>query len=266
VADPRALRTAETHGRLWGARAREWAELLEAHFLPVYEAVFDRAGLAPGMHYLDVGCGAGLGALRAAHRGARVSGIDAAADMLVIARARVPEGDFHLGDLEELPFPDRAFDLVTGFNAFQFAGNPEIALAEARRVAKPSANVVIVTWVKPEDTEAALLVVALKPMRPQVPRGAPGPFALSDKASLRALAERAGLTPLEGFEIDAPWTFPDLAAALRGLASAGGAVKAAELVGSAAVDRAHAEAIAPFRSSDGSYRVNARFRCLFARA
>jgi hypothetical protein len=42
-------------------------------------------------------------------------------------------------------------------------------------------------------------------------------------------------------------------------------VKAAELAGAAAVERVHAEAIAPFRSSDGSYRVNARFRCLFTR-
>ena len=265
MADPRALRTAETHGRLWGARARDWAELLEAHFLPVYEAVFDRAGLAPGMRYLDVGCGAGLGAQRAAKRGARVSGIDAAEEMLAIARERVPEGDFRLGELEELPFPDSAFDLVTGFNAFQFAGNPEIALTEARRVAKPSASVAIVTWVKPEDTEAALLVVALKPLLPPMPRGSPGPFALSDEAALRALAERAGLTPVDAFEIETPWTFPDLATALRGLASTGGAVRATELAGAAAVERAHVEAIAPFRLSDGSYRVNARFRCLFTR-
>lgn len=44
-----------------------------------------------------------------------------------------------------MPFPDHAFDLVTGFNSFQFAGNPAIALAEARRVAKPGAHVAIMT-------------------------------------------------------------------------------------------------------------------------
>jgi SAM-dependent methyltransferase len=259
------LKTAETHGRLWGARARDWSELLEPFMVPIYETAFDRAGLGAAMHYLDVGCGAGLACELAAQRGAKVSGIDAAADMLAIARERVAEGDFRRGDLEDLPFPDRAFDLVTGFNAFQFAGNPEIALTEARRVAKPGATLVIVTWVKPEDTEAALIVTALKPLLPPVPRGAPGPFALSNEAALRALVERAGLTPVDMLEVDAPWTFPDHDTALRALASPGGAVKAAELAGAAAVERVHAEAIAPFRSSDGSYRVNARFRCLFTR-
>ena len=265
MADSRALKTAAAHGRLWGAKARDWSELQEPFFLPVYEAVFDRTALGAETHYLDVGCGAGLAAHLAARRGTKTSGIDAAADMLAIARERVPEGDFRHGDIEELPFPDRSFVVVTGFNSFQFAGSPEVALREARRVAKPSGVVVIVTWAKPEGMEAAVLVYALKPLLPPVPRGAPGPFALSDESRLRSIAQRAALTPFDALEIDAPWTYPDHATALRALASPGGAVKAAELAGSAAVERAHAEAIARFRLSDGSYRIEARFRCLFTR-
>ena len=265
MADSRPLKTAEAHGRLWGAKARDWAELQEPFFLHVYEAVFDRAGLGAAMRYLDVGCGAGLAAQSAARRGAPISGIDASADMLAIARERVPDGEFRLGDIEELPFADRSFDLVTGFNSFQFAGSPDVALREACRVVRPSGIVVIVTWAKPEGMQAALLVYALKPLLPRVPRGAPGPFALSDESLLRSIAEGAGLTPFDAFEIDAPWSYPDHATALRALASPGGAVKAAELAGAAAVDRAHAEAIAPFLASDGSYRIEARFRCLFTR-
>jgi SAM-dependent methyltransferase len=265
VADSRALKTAEAHGRLWGAKARDWSELQEPFFLQVYEAVFNRAGLGAGTRYLDIGCGAGLAAELAMRRGAMVSGVDAASDMLAIARERVPHGEFSLGDIEGLPFPDRSFDIVTGFNSFQFAGSPEVALREARRVAKASGAVVIVTWARPEGMAAALIVYALKPLLPPVPRGAPGPFALSDESLLRSIAERAGLTPFDAVEIDAPWSYRDHATALRALASPGGAVKAAELAGPDAVDRAHAEAIAAFRSSDGSYRIEARFRCLFTR-
>jgi len=36
--------------------------------------------------------------------------------------------------MEGLPWPDGAFDVVTGFNSFQFAGKPVVALAEVRRV------------------------------------------------------------------------------------------------------------------------------------
>lgn len=44
---------------------------------------------------------------------------------------------------EALPFPDQVFDVVTGFNVFQYAANPEAALGEARRVARPGALVAV---------------------------------------------------------------------------------------------------------------------------
>lgn len=69
----------------------------------------------------------------AASLGARVSGFDAAEALLAIARERVPAGDFRLADLENVPFGSAAFDVVTGFNSFQFAGDPVRALMEARR-------------------------------------------------------------------------------------------------------------------------------------
>jgi hypothetical protein len=43
-----------------------------------------------------------------------------------------------------LPFSDHGFDVVTGFNSFQYAGNPIVALGEARRVTRPGGTVVIV--------------------------------------------------------------------------------------------------------------------------
>lgn len=110
----------------------------------------------------------------AAARGAQVSGLDAAEALLEIARRRAPQGDFRQGDLEELPFDDDSFDMVTGFNAFQYAGSPAVALAEARRVARPGGTVVIMTWSNPDGMEAASLVAAVRPLMPPPPPGAPG--------------------------------------------------------------------------------------------
>lgn len=257
-------KTSAQNGRLWGARAQDWADVQEGQFRTAYDAVFDACGLGQGTRYCDVGCGAGMAALLAHGRGAQVSGLDAAEGLLGIARTRVPSGDFRTGDLEDLPFADEQFDLVTGFNAFQFAANPMRALAEARRVVKPRGRVVVMTWGTPEGMQAAALVAALKPLLPPPPPGAPGPFALSQPSALRALAESAGLKPLDVFDVACQWAYPDLATALRGLGSSGVAVRAAELSGAQAVDDAHAAALAPLRQPDGGYRIGAAFRWLMA--
>ena len=259
-------KTGTVNGALWGARARDWAEVQEPQHRPAYELVFTRAGLTAGMRYLDVGCGTGLAVEMAAERGAEVAGLDAAENSLSIARERVPSGEFHVGDLEQLPFPDDGFDLVTGFNSFQFAGNPTAALAEARRVAKPGTRVAVMTWARLDEMEAALLVSSLRHLLPPPPPGSPGPFALSDEGVLRDLAWNAGLDPEEVFDVECPWKYPDLATALRGLGSTGVAARAIANSSEDAVHEAHAASLANVRQPDGSYRVRANFRCLFARA
>ena len=176
----------------------------------------------------------------------------------------MPAGEFHLGDIEELPFANATFDVVCGFNSFQYAATPSTALAEARRVTKPGGTVAVVTWGTPDGMEAASLIAALRPFLPAPPPGAPGPFALSDEAALRSFASAAGLTPVEVFDVAAPYAYPDLETAVRAFNSAGVAVRAMEHSGEQAVSDAHAKALAPFRQTDGSYRVRATFRCLVA--
>lgn len=265
MADDLKPTTSEINGRLWGVRAQDWADIQEGTVRPVYEAVLEHTHVQSGTRYLDVGCGAGMAAQIAASRGAEVSGIDAADALLAIAQSRVPGADFQQGDLEELPFADQAFDVVTGFNSFQYAGNPVVALTEARRVTKPDGSVIIMTWGKPEGMEAASLLAALRPLMPSPPPGAAGPFALSDETALRQFAADAGLDPIEVFDVDSPFIYADEATALRGLNSAGVAARAMENTSEQAVTEAHAKAIAPFRQSDGGYRVEATFRCLVAR-
>jgi SAM-dependent methyltransferase len=266
MTDPAQHRTSAINGPLWGARARDWAEVQEGQFAAGYDAVLAAAKVGAGTRLLDVGCGAGKAAMLAAGLGARVSGIDAAPLLLKIARERVPDGDFHEGDLEDLPFADAGFDVVTGFNAFQFAGNPTRALSEARRVTRPGGVVAVMTWGRPEGMEAASLVAALRPLLPAPPPGAPGPFALSDPDRLSDFAAKAGLTMREVIEGETHWTYPDLAAALRGLNSSGVAIRAAGLSGEDAVSEAHAAALGPFLQPDGSFRIGARYMALIALA
>ena len=256
--------TSEVNGPLWGARARDWAEVQEGQFAAAFHAVLAHAKVGPGTRHLDAGCGAGMATTLSASLGATVAGLDASEALLEIARERTPGGDFRQGDLEALPFDDDSFDLVTGFNSFQYAGDAAQALHEAGRVTRPGARIVIMTWGEPAGMEAAGHVAALKPLLPPPPPGAGGPFALSDEASLRAFAEAGGLTPLEMVDVDTPWHYPDLATALRGMASSGVAVKAAEHSGEDALTSAMTEFLKPFQKPDGSITFGASARYLVA--
>ena len=256
--------TSHANGRLWGARARDWAEVQEGQFAAAYHAVLAHAEVAPGTRHLDAGCGAGMAAALSASLGASVSGLDASEALLEIARERTPSGDFRQGELEALPFDDDSFDLVTGFNSFQYAGDAARALREAGRVTRPGGMIVIMTWGEPAGMEAAGHVAALKPLLPPPPPGVGGPFALSEETALRGFAEAGGLTPVEVVDVDAPWHYPDMPTALRGMASSGVAVKAAEHSGEAALTSAMIEFLALFQKPDGSVSFGARARYLVA--
>src|SRR5919201_3017611 len=141
--------SASRWGPLWGARPADWA-LTEDRQLPTYEAALRRVGLEPGQRVLDIGCGAGAFLRLVAARGGEPHGIDASETLVAFARTRLPDADLRVGEMEDLPWGDDTFDLVTGFNSFFFANDMVAALREAGRVAKPRAPVVIQVWGHPE--------------------------------------------------------------------------------------------------------------------
>jgi SAM-dependent methyltransferase len=257
--------SATVQGRLWSARAHDFT-LLEPMQTPLYEAALDDLGIGAGKRVLDVGCGAGLFTALAAARGATVAGIDAAAALVAIAQERLPGAALSTGEMEELPYADDSFDAVTGFNAFQFAADPAHALAEAGRVAQPGAPVLIATWGRPEQCEAAGYVKAVGGLLPPPPPGAPGPFALSEPGAVERFAASGGLVPGARREVVCVWTYGDDESLIRALGSTGFAVRAAEVAGPAAVADAIRAAAAPYRASDGGYRLENVFTYLVARA
>jgi SAM-dependent methyltransferase len=254
-----AVTTADVNGPRWSAGASVRAELYAHMSRPAWQAVADATGIGDGTRVLDIACGSGEFCRLAAERGASVSGIDAAEGMIEIARAMVP-GDFLVGPMERLPWSDGEFDLVTGFNAFQMAADMVVALAEARRVTRARGRVAICNWGRREDCQlrsVSQAIVALAPTPPPVTPGFGEPGVLED------LAHRAGLTPGETGEVDVPWSPPDLDTLQRALLSAGGGVLATvEHVGENTVRQVIAEAAAPYRRADGSYRFENKFRYL----
>jgi SAM-dependent methyltransferase len=257
--------SAAVQSTLWGPRADDWADVQEGMSVALYESVLDALNVRARMSVLDIGCGAGLYCRMAADRGAVVHGVDATAMLLGIARRRVPLADLRQADMEELPFLDDSFHVVTAFNVLPFAESPIAALREAKRVARPNAAVVISVIGTPEQVQTSGYLLAVGSLLPVKPAGAPG-FALSKDGAVQDLAREAGLEPRRTTDVKCVLEYTDEATALRGLLSCGPAVRAIQAAGDERVRCVVLKAIAPFRRADGGYTLTDTYRYLVAKA
>lgn len=262
---PTAVGSAPIQGPLWGARPRDWAAQEERHHI-IYDRTWPLVDVPAGGAVLDVGCGAGTFCRLAAGQGFQVTGIDASATLVDLAGELVPDGDFHVGDLQFLPFADDRFDCVTAFNSVQFAADPGAALAEIKRVSKPGAPVVIVVWGRPEHSELTAIVTALAPLLPPPPPGAVGPAALAEEGALDRLIRHAGLRATTSGFLPVPLEYPDQEAFLSANLSTGVAAVAIRTSGEDAVRDALLRAATPFRSASGGFRIETESRYLIASA
>ncbi len=165
-----------------------------------------------------------------AKRGARVAGLDASMASIAIARARVPGGTFNVGEMEELPFGDASVNVVTSFNAFQYAASPVKALREAFRVLQPGGQVAMVTWGQAHQCEHAATLAAVGACLPPPPPGAGGPLRCPNRAGSK---NSCGMQaqPARGGEVACPFAYPDEDTALRAICSAGPVVRAVRHAG-----------------------------------
>src|SRR5262245_32104219 len=257
--------SAERWGPLWGSRPADWA-LSEDRQVPTYEAALERTGLEPGWRVLDIGCGVGAFLRMVAERGGEPHGIDASQALIGFARDRLPGADLRVGEMEDLPWDDDTFDLVTGFNSFFFANDMAAALREAGRVAKPGAPVVIQVWGAHEHCDLEAMKQLARPFLPPRPPDATPDPDFSQGGVLEALASDAGLKPED--EFDTTWTieYPDSETLGRALVAVAGL---AVIVGPDREEefkRAIVDGLVPYRRSDGRYLLSNEFHFLIARA
>src|SRR2546421_9058718 len=262
-----AMGSADVQGDLWSANPAGWAEQAESKQRPLIEAVLARLDPAPGTALLDAGCGSGLFAELPAERGGRVTGLDAAPGLIDYAGRRVPAGQFTVGELEALPYPDGAFDGVTAFNSVFYAADPRRVIAEMARVTGAGGHVVVTVGSGREHSDLPKLVDVLRPLlAPAAPDDdAQVPVTLSDIDQMRAELEAVGLELLDQVEVPFPWIYDDMDKALRGQTSSGPSEAAIRHSGRDAVVDALSGFFVDRVQPDGSIRMDLCFRYALAR-
>jgi SAM-dependent methyltransferase len=258
---------------IWGERAEDWADVMEGPSgwgVPVYEHVLERISVDASTKLLDVGCGAGRFCRIARDRGVRVAGLDKTAEFIEIARARTPDGEFEIGEMESLPWQDDSFDVVTGFNSFFLAGDMVDALREARRVGRQGATVATTVFGRPEKCDSTRLFAAMRQItegEASSPRAAaPKGPALHEEEVLRGVAESAGLAPVEVAYFEFDEDYVNLEAMVRGLLAAPPGRMATRASSEDVVAQALKDAARPNIQANGEVRLREEVRYLIATA
>ncbi len=100
------------------------------------------SGLPSGMRVVDLGCGSGVFTNLLRKRGYRCTGVDLSPNMIAIAQAKFSDIEFHIGDIESLPFTDASFDGVLLSGVLHHFPDRSRCAAEVFRILRPGGKFV----------------------------------------------------------------------------------------------------------------------------
>ena len=137
----------ERHAVMWGAGP---FEQIAQTLAEMHDALIVAVEAGRGDAWLDVGCGTGELAFRAAATGAAVTGCDLSPVLVETARRQAEERGlgipFEVADCENLPYLDASFDIMTSSVGAIFAPDHARVAAEFARVCKPGGRVALSAW------------------------------------------------------------------------------------------------------------------------
>ena len=171
-----------------------------AQLAPASGVVVERAAPQVSERVLDLGCGTGNAALLSAARGATVTGVDPAARLLDVARARAVDHGlditFALGEAAALPMESGAVDVLLSVFGVVFAPDPVAAAAEMARVTSGRSRIVISAWLPEGAIRQVVRMARETEMAALDTPSMPSAFAWHDGGAL------SGLLSPHGFSVD----------------------------------------------------------------
>jgi SAM-dependent methyltransferase len=150
----------------------------------IHEVIVDRLQPQAGERWLDLACGTGAVAERAARLGAKVTGLDLAPALLEQANTRAQaeglEIEYREGDCERLVgIEDGAFDVVSSTCGIMFAPDHAATAGQLGRVLKPGGRLGLANWT-PEGGLGAMFRM-MAPFQPAAPPSSPFDWGKEDR-------------------------------------------------------------------------------------
>jgi len=179
----------------WWSDDIRWVRTLR-NLVPGRLSWMDRQIDWPGKDVLDLGCAGGFMAEALDERGARVTGIDPAAEAIAAARAHAEAGGrsiaYDVGVGESLPYAGGAFDAVVCVDVLEHVQSLPGVLAEVARVLRPGGLFLFDTINRNPLARFATITVAEDILR-LLPRGTHDPEMFIKPQELRHALGGAGL-------------------------------------------------------------------------
>jgi pimeloyl-ACP methyl ester carboxylesterase/ubiquinone/menaquinone biosynthesis C-methylase UbiE len=201
----------------WDEIAPGYDEFVTSSHMWLADEGLRRAGLRPGMRFLDVAAGSGALSIPAARAGARVLATDQSPAMLELLGARARRERLNIEtrvmDGHALDLAGDSFDMAgSQFGVMLFPDMPR-GIREMARVVKPGGRVLVHAYGEPQKIEfLAFFVRAVQAVRPDfhgLPMDPPPlPLQLRDPERLRQELAAAGLSNIEVDTMTETLAFP----------------------------------------------------------
>lgn len=172
------------------------------------------AGVRPGDHVLDIGCGTGQSTRQAARVAINgtVLGVDISAPMLERARQLSDDEGLHnvtyqQGDAQTQPFPSAYFDLCISRFGTMFFADPLGAFTNIGRALRPAGRLVLLVWQDSNSNEwftAVREALTAGTATPPPPSSGADPFSLGDPAVTRGILTAAGFIDVGFTDVHEP--------------------------------------------------------------